>query len=171
MGRSHRPTGPRSGWATYEIRATFAAPVPYVFRWCTDYSGEDGRLAGERYARRLLARSRRQVLFEDLEETPRGWVWKRTRVELDPPDHWHADSDGNYRYFCLDYRLRSLPDGNTELTLRGDRRATSLGGRNPPRASLQRELEELWQRLGRSLEREYRASLPASARRSRPPSA
>lgn len=160
-----------SGCATYEIRTTLDAPVPYVFRWCTDYSAEDGRLAGERYARRVLERTRRRVLFEDLEETPHGWVWKRTRVELDPPDHWHADSDGNYRYFRLDYRLRSLPNGRTELTLRGDRRATALGGRNPPRARLERELRELWGRLGRSLEREYRTSLTAPARRARSRSA
>ena len=154
-----------SDWATVEIRTTIHAPLPFVFRWCTDYSAEDGRLAQERYTRRLLERGPRQVLFEDLEETPRGWVWKRTHVDLHPPDHWHAESEGNYRYYRLDYRLQARPDGSTELLLRGERRATALGGRNPSRARLQRELRALWARLGRALEREYRGTLRRSGAR------
>ena len=150
--------------ARYEIRARFRAPLPFVFRWCTDYASDDGRRAQEPYERRVLERTARRVVLEDLESTDHGWAWKRTTVTLDPPDHWRAESVGNYRWFRLHYRLRPLQDGTTELRLRGDRRATALGGRNPSRAVLERELVELWARLGRSLEQDYRAEDRRSVR-------
>ena len=162
----------RRGVRTCEVRATFRAPLAYVYRWCTDYAPDDGRRAEENYVRRILERSDRRVVLEDLEDTEHGWVWKRSTVTLDPPRHWHAESDGNYRYFSLDYRLRALPGGVTELTLRGKRTATALGGENPTRARLEAGLRTLWTHLGRSLEREYRADMrrarsSAGRRRSR----
>ncbi len=141
----------------YEIRSRIRAPLPFVFQWCTDYTPEDGRFARETYRRRILRRTARRVTFEDVEEAPKGWMWRRTTVALHPPDHWHAESVGNYRRFLLDYRLRALPNGETELTLRGKRWATRFAGRNPPKKQLERYLRTLWANLGRALEREYRA--------------
>jgi len=143
---------------TYEFRSTFQAPLPYVFRWCTDYSPEDPRLEKENYTRRVLSRSARRVIFEDLYDEPVGWVWSHDVVTLSPPDHWHADIVGTHREWTIDYRLHVLPDGRTGLSFRGRRRPTPLGGRNPPKPQLVRELKALWRNFGRALERDYRAA-------------
>jgi hypothetical protein len=143
---------------TYEIRPTFRAPLPFVFRWCTDYTAADPALEKEKFTRRVLSRNGRKVVYEDLSDDPEGWFWSRFVVTLSPPDRWHAEAVGNYRSWVLDYTLRSLPDGRTELRLRGVRRATLLGKKNPPKERLERELRTAWANYGAALERDYRAS-------------
>ncbi|MFZ0830292.1 MAG: hypothetical protein WCB18_02925 [Thermoplasmata archaeon] len=74
-----------------------------------------------------------------------------------PPNRWHAIAAGNYRIWNLDYSLRERADGRTEFTMRGKRRATPLGVRNPPKKVLEKELRIMWENLGRALEKDYRA--------------
>ena len=76
-------------WSKYQIRVEFRAPLDFAFAWCTDFSPEDSRLEGERYQRKVIERTLRRVVFEDLEETGTGWVWSRDVVDLRPPDRWH----------------------------------------------------------------------------------
>lgn len=148
----------------YEIRTRFRAPLPFVFAWCTDYSANDPRLEKERYTRRIVRRSTRQVVYEDLTEAPRGWMWSRHTVTLQPPNRWHSDSLGSHRTWSLDYALRELPSGGTELTLRGVRRPTSIGGPNPPKAELERELRRSWKNFGAELEKDFRSGRARSRR-------
>jgi hypothetical protein len=149
---------PASQVTRYEVRAVFQAPVPFVFGWCTDYSPEDPRLEKDRYTRRIIERSARRVVYEDLYDNPDGWHWSRQVVDLRPPTRWHAVATGNRRTWVLDYELTELPGDRTELRLRGDRRATRPGDKNPPKATLERELTLGWANFARALERDYRAS-------------
>src|SRR6266550_3230412 len=80
------------------------------FAWCTDYTPDDAKLEGESYQRKIIERSRRRVVFEDLEETKDGWVWGQDVVTLLPPDRWHMDGVGNRRDVTADYKLTKLPD-------------------------------------------------------------
>jgi hypothetical protein len=79
-------------------------------------------------------------------------------VTLVPPDRWHAEAFGSHRTWSIDYRLRSLPEGITELSFRGRRYPNKFGGPNPSHAAMVRELTALWKNYGRALERDYRAS-------------
>jgi len=142
---------------TYEIRRTFDAPLDFAYRWCTDYQADDAQRAHERYVRKVLSRRRDRVVYEDLEEASTGWTWRRTTVQLRPPDHWHAESNGNMRHFSIDYWLRALPDGRTEFRFRGTRTSTPHGGPNPSKREMERSLQLLWRNLGASLARDYRA--------------
>jgi hypothetical protein len=148
----------------YEIKRTFRAPLSYVFAWCTDYTAEDRKLEGDPGFRQVIRRTSRTVVYEDLNETPQGWMWSRQTVTLLPPDRWHAVAIGNYRHWKLDYSLRELPNGYTEFRMRGERRATPLGVKNPPKAVLEKELQAMWRNLGRALERDYRRGLPTTSR-------
>ncbi len=141
---------------TYQIRRTFRAPRDFVFRWCTDYRPDDAKRSRETYERRILHRSPRRVLYEDLWWAADGWRWRRSDVRLSPPSGWHSDSIGNFRDASIDYRLRSLSDRSTELTLRMRRRPGPRAIRNPPRAVLEKELRELWGYYARALESDYR---------------
>jgi hypothetical protein len=144
---------------TYEIRARFRAPLPYVFAWCTDYSADDPRLAKEDAERKIVRRDRRSVVYEDLDELGSGWSWSRQTVTLEPPRRWHAEARGNLRDWSLDYSLKAVGAGVTELLLHGVRTPTALGGANPSRPSLERELRTMWRHYATALERDYRASL------------
>src|SRR6266568_4225104 len=60
-----------TGWGPeYHITATFRVPLDFAFAWCTDYTPEDAGLEGEAYQRKIIERSARRVVFEDLEEMP-----------------------------------------------------------------------------------------------------
>lgn len=142
----------------YRVRSTFRAPLTFVFRWCTDYSSKDGRYSGEGYRRRILGRSDRGVVFEDLFETERGWIWIHRAVRFQPPDRWHADSVGSDRRLSVDYRISSLPDGRTMLTIDARRWPYGIGKANPPRPAWERSVARSWKRFGRVLERAYRRS-------------
>jgi hypothetical protein len=143
---------------TYEIRRTFRAPVSFAYAWCTDYTPGDRKLEGEVGARQILRKSARTVVYEDLTPTPQGWMWSRQTVTLHPPNRWTATAEGNYRSWKLAYSLRELPGDRSEFTMRGRRRATPLGGKNPPKAVLEKELQTMWRHLGTALERDFRAS-------------
>lgn len=147
------------------MRTVFRAPLSFAYRWCTDYSSTDSKLEGQRFTRRVLRRDARRVVYEDLDRTEGGWTWARWTVSLQPPDRWHGVSIGNYRSWSAEYRLRALADGRTEFQFRGKRRATGLAPRAPPRADVQKELNQIWKRFVRALETDYRSS---QRRRSRP---
>jgi hypothetical protein len=155
------------GWPrpTYQVRAEFRAPLEFVYRWCTDYTATDARYEGEGYQRRILQRSRRTVVYEDLDEIQRGWYWSRHVVRLMPPDRWHSDSVGSHREIALDYRLSRLPGGRTRLVLTGRRRPYGVGGKNPPKAEWERSVGEAWVKFGRALERDFRKSRARSPRK------
>ncbi len=141
----------------YQIRTTFGVPREFAFAWCTDYTEADRVLQGEVGARQILRKGSRAVVYEDLTPTDQGWMWSRQTVTLHPPDRWTAKAVGNYRTWDLVYSLRELPRGRTEFTLRGRRRATPLGGKNPPKAVLEKELRTMWRNLGTAMEQDYRA--------------
>lgn len=149
----------------YEVRSTLRAPLPYVFRWCTDYTSEDGRYSGEDHLRRILSRSNRRVVFEDLYDTERGWIWIHRDVRLHPPDRWHADSIGSDRILSVSYRLSRLPGDRTLLSIDARRRPYGVGRANPSKKEWQRRVAGNWERFGRVLERDYRRDLATRSRR------
>jgi 2-polyprenyl-6-methoxyphenol hydroxylase-like FAD-dependent oxidoreductase len=147
---------PRAPVQRYEIRTVFRAPLAFAYRWCTDYSPKDPQLEGEESTRKVLQKEPRRVVYEDLEETPEGWMWSRWVVTLRPPDRWHGEAVGNYRTWSADYALAPLPDGRTAFRFEGERRPSGLGERNPPKAQMERQLRSMWRELGHALEADYR---------------
>ena len=150
----------RVDWSKRElhVRAEFRAPLRYVFDWCTDYDPGDARRENEEYDRRILERTRRRVVFEDLSDTPSGWQWTRHVVTLHPPNRWHSESIGTHRHASLDYVLTPLSEDRTRLDLRWHRRPTALAGTQRSPAAIERGSTAAWRTLARSLERDYRRS-------------
>ncbi|MCI4358796.1 MAG: hypothetical protein L3J99_07240 [Thermoplasmata archaeon] len=151
---------PRWPPPVYRMSVEFAAPIRFVFRWCTDYQPGDDRRSGDRFERRILSRSARRVLYEDLWWERDGWRWRRNDVTLQPPDRWSSDSIGNVREAQIEYRLTPLAGGRTRLNLRMLRRPTRRVKRQPPKRELEEELIEMWGKYRRSLEADYRRSRP-----------
>jgi hypothetical protein len=141
---------------TYAVRATFRAPLDFVFQWCTDYSPRDPVLHHGDYERKIVERRPHRVVFEDLYPLVHGWSWSRGTSRLQPPDRWHAEERGNHRDWSIDYRLYALSPDRTELRLRGRRTPTAIGPPNPPKAALEAEISGMWRQFGRALEAEYR---------------
>lgn len=141
----------------YEIRVNFRAPLPYVFQWLTDYSSQDPALEKGKYQRKVIERSRRRAVLEDLTDTKQGWEWYRTVVSLHPPDRWHAELRGNVPDWSLDYRLKAIDADRTLLTIRWHirQRAGVRGPTHMLKAATERMMNRLWKNFASSLEREY----------------
>ncbi len=137
------------------VKVAFRVPIDFAFTWCTDYTPEDAALEGESYARKVVERTPRRVVFEDLEETDSGWVWSRDVVSLRPPNRWHMDGVGNRRDVTADYVLTSLPDGRTQLELRWWRQPKPPG-KKIPRAQREKETTEAWEKFSKAMEEDYR---------------
>ncbi|HEV2317488.1 MAG TPA: SRPBCC family protein [Thermoplasmata archaeon] len=142
----------------YRVRQEFDAPLDFVFRWCTDYSGKDAALEGEGYERRVLSRTSRRVIFEDLASDREGWIWRRYTVRLSPPYRWHAESVGNRRLVVVDYQLTALPGNRTRLEYTWRRKGLGAYRKNPSKRSGERDSSRGWQQFARALERDYRNS-------------
>ena len=161
-----RRTGP--GWSPeYRILVTFRVPLDFAFAWCTDYTPQDASLEGEAYERKIVERTRRRVVFEDLEESAFGWIWGRDIVTLLPPNRWHMDGAGNRRDVTADYVLTRLPDGRTLLDLRWRRRPRVPEAKSLTKAQREAEARIAWKRFGAAMERDYRRSRRGRSGRTR----
>lgn len=101
----------------YHVSLEIRVPLPFAFEWCTDYTPEDGKYAGEDRSiglvRRIIERTPRRVIFENLYNEGKGWGWERHVVRLKPPRAWHSDGIGSSFESHLDYRLTARPGDRT----------------------------------------------------------
>ncbi len=133
-------------------------PVPFAFRWCTDYRVDDSRRSREHFQRHILEKTRSKVVYEDLWSEGKAWGWRRQVVRLEPPNHWHADSYGNVRHADVDYRLTELPGGRSRFDLVMKRRPSPAYPRQPSRAAWTADLQHMWTNYHRAMVRDYRAA-------------
>ncbi len=139
------------------VEVEFDVPLEFAFKWCTDYTPQDAALEGESYTRKVVERSARRVVFEDLEEGESGWIWARDVVTLRPPNRWHMESIGSHRTATADYTLTKLPDGRTGFELRWWRTPTSIG-KKIPRAQREKETTEAWKKFAKAMKEDYQKS-------------
>jgi hypothetical protein len=152
----------------YHASVVFRAPLPFVFAWCTDYTADDPKYAGEdrtiHLQRRIVERTARRVVFENLYDEGLGWAWERHVVTLRPPHRWHCDGRGSYFDVHLDYRLTALPGDRTKFEMEWSSSPNgSFRGRCPSRRAVEQWVEHLWGLRGRALEQEYRKSVGRGA--------
>jgi hypothetical protein len=137
---------------------TFNVPLDFAFAWCTDFSPEDASLEGEAYERKVIERTPRRVVFEDLYDTGTGWFWSRDVVTLRPPNRWHMDGVGNRRDVTADYLLTSLPDGRTQFELQWQRKVKVPEATKLTKAEREAAMVRTWTRFAAAMERDYRRS-------------
>ena len=151
----------------YRVSVSFRVPLDFVFAWCTDYTPEDPALEKEKYKRKIIERTPRRVIFEDLEESKNGWDWQRAVVSLSPPNRWHMDGVGNNRDVEADYVLSSLRDGRTRLDLRWKRRPKVADATRRTKAEREASATRAWKRFAAALERDYNRTSRARRRRTK----
>ena len=145
----------------YHASVSFRAPLDFVFAWCTDYTPEDAGLENEKYERKVIERTPRRVIFEDLEETKSGWVWSRDDVSLRPPNRWSTDGVGNRRDYHADYVLSRLSDGRTRLDLRWKRSPKVAEEKKLTKAEREASSTQAWKLFAAALERDYKRTRPS----------
>ena len=153
--------GPPTWGPEYRISVSFRVPLAFAFAWCTDYTPEDAKLEGDSYERKIVERTPRRVVLEDLYDTKAGWIWSREVVTLQPPNRWHMDGVGNQRDATADYLLTPLPGGRTRLELRWRRRPKASEAAKLTKAQREAKALQAWKRFGTAMERDYKRSKPS----------
>ena len=144
----------------FHVSVVFPVPPSFAYAWCTDYTPEDGKYAGEDRSigltRRIVQRTRRRVIFENLYNVGNGWGWERHTVRLSPPDRWHSDGIGSFHESHLDYRLSEPPGDQTkfDMSWTSSPMPWHEGGRTP-REVVENYVVKLWQRRAKPMSREY----------------
>lgn len=153
----------------YEIQQTFRAPLPYVYRWLTDYSSKDPELEKGSYLRKVIKKAPGRAVIEDLTSTKNGWEWYRSTVTLHPPDRWHAELRGNIPDWSLDYRLTRLASDRTRITIRWRIRPDRAYRIHPipPKSVTLRMMQRLWRNFAASLDRDYQKNSRSRVRSSK----
>jgi hypothetical protein len=142
-----------------EIEFQFKAPLKFAYPWCTNFQPIDSKLEKEHYTRKIIERTRKRVIFEDLEEMRDGWVLNRTEVKLRPPNRWDADSHGNRRDAQLHYQLKPLPGKRTQLLLQWTVWPKTPAAARLTAAKRERSAASGWKNFAAALEKDYRNSL------------
>lgn len=142
---------------TYKLSKTFDAPLDFVFKWCTDFREDDGKMIGSKTKRKFLERNKERLTWiVNYKENGKLKEGIRT-VWLNPPDAWHLDTCGD-GYERGEYKLTSLGKGKTRLDMVFD-----VTYDNPREVEPKKQWEEdghrHWDIYAKHLEDEYKASM------------
>jgi hypothetical protein len=139
---------------SYKVSKIINAPLSYVFRWCTDFREDDPKITGSKSQRRILSKTKKQVIYAQLYNDEKG----KERVAVDivtlkPPKSWHLDYYGEEDDETGEYKLTSLGKNRTRLDMLFKEKWKIP---SPPTKAWQIEhTSEIWDKYVAALERDY----------------
>ena len=156
------PESGRRVYATHVGRYSkvIAAPLRYVYAWCTDYRSDDGRYSRSKPRFRVWRLAPDRVVRVRSSNAHRGTVAIAAEiVRLRPPDAWHLDQIDERDFNSVDYRLERLGPKTTRISLVLVERW--MVPDFPRKSDWVRATTAFWDSLVAALESEYRQGLPA----------
>ena len=145
---------------TSRISKIVAAPIRYVYDWCTDFRSDDGRFSTARPKFRVIKLSPRRVVRVRI--TPAGAKGPVVAVELvrlRPPNAWHVDGIDEDDFGTVDYKLTKLGPEKTRVTLVIVERW--MVPRYPKKDEWLPPSSRYWDHLVLAIEKQYHRGLPA----------
>lgn len=142
------------------ISKTIAAPLRYVYEWCTDFRADDGKFSKSRPSYRVMKPAPdRVVRIRISPPSARPTAVAAEVVRLYPPDAWHVDMIDEDDIEAVDYQLSWLGPRKTRLTMAITERW--MVPKFPSKAAWVGGTSLYWDRLVSALEARYRKGLPA----------
>lgn len=156
------PEDGRRIYATHVGRFSrvIAAPLDYVYAWCTDYRTDDGKFSKSRPRFRVIRLSPDRVV-RVRHSNPRV---KPLRVAVEvvrlrPPNAWHVDQLDETDYDSVDYTLTRLGPRRTRISLVLIERW--MVPKYPPKSTWVPASIAYWDGLVAAIEARYRQGRPA----------
>lgn len=137
----------------FRLTREIAAPIKYVYNWCTDFSEDDPRITGSSSKRLILEKTRDRAIYASVSGNSHGRIYL---VKLRPPDSWHMEAHGNGFDSTADYRLKRVAANRTRLAI--SFRQQYYSQYVPPREERVRDSNESWDKYVAALEADYRKS-------------
>ena len=156
------PESGRRLYATHVGRYSkvIAAPIRYVYAWCTDYRSDDGRYSRSKPRFRVFRLARdRVVRVRSLNRKAGKVVIAVEIVRLRPPNAWHLDQIDENDFNSVDYTLKRLGPRKTRISLVIVERW--MVPDFPRRSDWVRSTTGYWNGLVAALESDYQQGRPA----------
>jgi hypothetical protein len=147
-------------YQTYRFRKLVHAPLPFVFRWCTDYREDDDRITDSIYQYRaniLLKEPARIVRVITVAGKDRNRSTDVEIISLLPPDRWRLEKFSVTDDESGSYRLTRQGRALTSLEMRF-RRIWKVG-RLPDQERYLALFNQVWDRYVEIMEADYRKHL------------
>jgi hypothetical protein len=138
---------------TIHVSRTINAPLSYVFKWCTDFREDDPIITGSKSQRKILQKTKKQVIYAQLYNDGKGQQRVGVNVvSLKPSRGWHLDYYGEEDDETGEYGLTSLGRGRTRLDMTFKEKWKIA---NPPSKTWQIEhTNEIWDKYIAALEQD-----------------
>lgn len=150
----------RGNVQTFRFRKLVHVPLPFVFRWCTDYREDDDRLTDSIYhyrAQILLREPARVVRLITVPGRDRNRSIDVEVITLRPPDRWRLDKMSISDDETGSYRLTRHGRMVTSIDMRF--RKEWKAGRVPDRKRHRALFNRVWDRYVEFIEADYRRHL------------
>lgn len=143
---------------TYRHSRVFAAPIKFVYSWCTDYSSEDSKITRSKFPRIILVKSKRRAVYASYKSGSDGKPKLAVRiVTLHPKTFsWHLDYFAEEDLEVGEYKLRRLSPNSTRLEM--VLKNTWKEGTSPTKKEFEQSTKEVWDKYAPALEDDYRKS-------------
>lgn len=141
---------------TYKLSKTFAAPLDFVYAWCTDYREDDAKMLGSKLRRAFHEKTKERVIWTITgKDLPAGIDPVRV-VWLRPPNAWHLETCGD-EVLVGDYKLTAVGKGRTRLDMTFTQTHSSKKEVRDKKTFVHGTLDH-WNHYARFLERDYKRS-------------
>jgi hypothetical protein len=139
---------------TFHVSKFINAPLPFVYRWCTDFREDDNKITGSKSQRRMLQKTRNRVVYLSIYRSHGKTNFGVNIVLLKPPRAWHLDFVGEEEFESGDYRLTELGARKTRLDMTFNEQYKIRN--HPSQAEDTKHTNEIWDKYIAALERDYR---------------
>ena len=145
---------------TIRMSKVIAAPLPFVYRWCTDFRDDDYKIVGfPNYPRKKILWKTREHRIYVTRYTKRRGKHAAGFVTLKPPRAWHLDFVGEVEDEIADYKLTKVGPKQTRLDIVWKEVWKT---RYPPSVKEEiRYIHRNWDKYVAALEKDYAKSVRA----------
>lgn len=156
------PEDSRRIYATHigRFSKVIAAPLGYVYDWCTDFRSDDGKYSRSKPRFRVIQLSADRVVRVRYSNPGSEQLAVAVEVvRLRPRNAWHVDQIAETDVEAVDYKLRRLGPKKTRISLVLIERW--MVPNFPSKSEWVRGTSAYWDGLVAALEEQYRHGLPA----------
>jgi hypothetical protein len=140
------------------VSKVIKAPLPFVYKWCTDFREDDNKITGSKNRRKILQQTLKRVVYVTTYFPKTGEPKIGVNlVTLRPPNSWHLEFIGEEDDEEGDYRLTRLAAKKTRLDMRFSEKYKVRHA--PTQAEDMKHTEEIWDKYAARLEKDYRQTV------------
>jgi hypothetical protein len=138
---------------TYRVTKTIAAPLRYVYEWCTDYREDDNRITGSKTQFSILQKTNRRVIYLSTSKWQGKVMVGVKMVTLRPPNAWYLDQVGQVEDAIGIYTLTRLGPEKTRLDMRFTEKYKVRDA--PTKEQDRNAIARMWDKYAAALEKDY----------------